>query len=207
MQSPAPLNSEPREIPLSVQLSLLSNIPEWIVGWGVSLCFFTLAFFPAVLLHDNSKYGAWFATCTFSIVGTLALCLAIYAWFINRKAVGLLRHGNMTQGKFFGVNPGTKGVNRILVEFSYQIDDKIYIVSTPLSGTSRFTIDTCKDVFYDPMQPEQSVVLYGLPDGVHFDEQAGRFWVHPLRYIPFLVIASIVCCEIVALAVLVIHAI
>jgi hypothetical protein len=62
-------------------------------------------------------------------------------------------------------------------------------------------------VFYDPMQPDKSVVLDGLPIGIHLDEMTGQFWTNPLRCVFPLVMASIVCAEIVAIVVLAIKAI
>ena len=201
------MNPEPREVPLSVRLYLrLCNLPEMDVGWMIALGFFSICvFFPATMLHDNTKFGAWQAVGIFSFVGLLALCFPIYTWFVGSKAIRLLRNGIATEAKFYGVNlMVTTSMSDII--FTYQVDEKTYMASKRATGKSRLTINTRKGVFYDPMYPEQSVVLDGLPKGIHFDEQTEQFDVYPLRLAFPLVAATIVCAEVIAIVVLVVRA-
>jgi hypothetical protein len=169
------------------------------------MIFCGLAIMPATMVHNDRIYGAWFATGIFSMVGMLALYFPVCAWFVGNKAIKMLQHGSTTSAKFFGVNlKGTWRTSPPVVEFTYQVEGKAYQTSTQMIGVSHFTIDTYKDVFYDPAQPEQSVVLL---ENILFDKQTGRFECSPLCYIPCLVVAGIICCEIIAITVLVVQAI
>jgi len=210
----------PRAVPLSVQLYLrLCDKPEAIVGAILAMGGFGAAMFFAIMLHAALQEGKepdrlWVGTGCFAAMGVCGLCYVIYTWFIRNKAIWLLQNGTMTQGKFLAVGPvpaeeKSKGLGMVMAEFTYQVDDKMYTASTRTFGASRLTFDTCKDIFYDPTQPEQSVVLDGLPDGVHFDEPTGRFWVNvsSYRYTASLLMAAIICLTIVILAVLVMTAI
>ena len=83
---------------------------------------------------------------------------------------------------------------------------KRYKASARALDTSRLTDEKYKTVLYDPMEPKQSIVLDGLPRGIRFDESTRRFWVNPLRLVLPLLLATIVCGEIVAIIVLAIKA-
>jgi len=157
------------------------------------------------MVHDGRIFGAWLATGIFSGIGMFALCVPIRAWFVGTKAVRLLQNGTATRANFFGVNlPGPKRVPPPpVVEFTYQVEDKTYSVSTSVFDAFHLTIDTCKDVFYNPMQPEQSVVL---PDAIHFDKQKGCFECSLPHYMPLLLTVTIICVEITAIIALVVRA-
>ena len=201
------MNTAPRTVPLSVRFYLgLSSTPDVRVGLFIAVVMFAVAILPATMVHDNRIFGAWLATWIFFGVGMCALCLPIRAWFVGKKAVRLLQTGTTAQAKFFGVNlPGTKGAAYPppIVGFTYQVEDKTYSVSTYVFDASSLTTNTAKDVFYDPMRPEQSVVL---PDAIHFDEQSGCFECSLLRYMPLLLAVSIICVEIVVIGVLAVRA-
>ena len=198
------MNTEPREVPLSARLYLrLSSTPDARAGLSFAFVMFSLAILLATMLHDTKISGAWLATGIFSAVGMLALCILFRAWFVGKKAVRLLQNGTATKGKLFGVTLQGWGIYPPpVVGFTYQIEEKTYSVVTHVYDASRLTINTYKDVFYDPIRPEQSVVL---PDAIHFDEQIGRFRCSPLRYMPLLLAATIICIEIVAIIVLVVR--
>jgi len=68
------------------------------------------------------------------------------------------------------------------------------------------TINTRKVAFYDPILPERSVLLDGLPNGIHFDEQTERFNVNSLHLVFPLAAASIVCAEMIAIITQVVRA-
>jgi hypothetical protein len=153
------------------------------------------------------------AGCLFGFVG---LCSSIYAWLAMGKAIYLLRDGEATGARYVGMN--STGVSdgeesnekrEMKVDFEYQVEGEKYIASVKVwnTDTSRLTEDKYKVVFYDPVQPSKSVVLEGLPKGIHFDETTGQFWTNPLRCVIPLVMATIVCGEIAAIVVLVILAI
>jgi hypothetical protein len=171
-----------------------------------AMLMFTLIILYFPLVHDDEVYVTLLTFLIF-VIGVLALFVPTLSWFAGSKAIRLLQNGTATRAKFFGVN--LVGANRAkapMVEFLYRVEDQAYSVFSEDSGASRLTIETCKDVFYDPMHPEQSVVLHGLPNGIHFDEQTGRFLCSPLRYMSMLLMATIVCGEIIAIAVQVVRA-
>ena len=90
------------------------------------------------------------------------------------------------------------------VDFEYQVDGATYKVSVKgfERELSRLTNAPCKVVFYDPMEPKQSMLLDKMPLGIYFDELTGRFGVNPLRLVPAFLLAALVCGEIVAIIVL-----
>ena len=93
------------------------------------------------------------------------------------------------------------------VDFEYQVDGEMYTASAQALDVSRLTDTKVKAVLYDPMQPDRSVVLDGLPQGIHLDELSGRFWVNPLCCVIPLLAAAIVGGEIIAILVMLILAI
>jgi len=93
------------------------------------------------------------------------------------------------------------------VDFEYQVDGETYTASVQALDTSRLTNAKVKVVLYDPMQPGRSIVLDGLPHGIHLDELTGRFWGNPLRCAIPLLAATIVCGEIIAILVMLVLAI
>ena len=195
-----------RKIPISVRLSLrLTATHEAEVGWGFAICGFLLALIAATVVHDNTIHGAWLAIGCGSLIGMFALYFPVYAWFIGGKKIRLLQNGAVTQARFHSVTlPGRRDINASIVDFEYQVDGKAYTASTYLSGAVCLTVTTCNAVFYDPLQPEQAAAL---PYDTDFDEQTERFGVHSLRWIWPLLKAIVVCGEVIAILVLVIHAI
>jgi len=145
-----------------------------------------------------------------SLIGVFGLCFPIYSWFVGKKAIRLLREGTATKARHLATTPTNMRVNKqsvMKVNFEYQVDGETYTASATALDISRLTDSPCKVVLYDPMQPEKSIVLDGLPYGINIDELSGRFWVNPLRCMFPLLMATIVCSEIVAIVVLVIRAI
>ncbi|MCL2120483.1 MAG: hypothetical protein FWH27_18880 [Planctomycetaceae bacterium] len=193
-------------MPISVRLSLrLTATPEANVGWVFAILGFSLALLAATVVHDNTKHGAWLAMGCGSLIGMFALYFPVHAWFVGGKKIQLLQNGTVTQAKFHSVTLSERrDINTPIVDFEYQVDGKAYTASTYLSGATRLTVTTCNAVFYDPLQPEQAAVL---PCGTDFDEQTGRFGVCSLRWIGPLLRAIVVCGEVIAILVLVIHAI
>ena len=196
----------PREIPLSVRLYLrLRSTPLATTGWGLALSFFGFALTPAFMVHNKDAFGALLAVGIGCFVGSLALLLPIYAWFVGGKAIRLLREGAATQATFYGVNlAGTSVINTPVVVFEYQVEGKTYTVSSQAFGKSHLTIATNSVVFYDPMLPDKAVVL---DDNIHFNESLGFFGCDMFCCLPPLSLASIVCGVIVAIVALVSRAI
>jgi len=145
-----------------------------------------------------------------SLFGIIGLCFPMYSWFVGGKAIHLLHDGTATSARFVGMEATGVRVNKqpvMKVHFEYQVDGERYTASAHALDTSRLTDSKYKTVLYDPMQPEKSVVLDGLPSGIHLDDLTGRFWVNPLRLALPLLAATIVSGQIVAIVVLVIRAI
>ena len=146
------------------------------------------------------------AGCVFGIGG---LCFPIYSWFAGGKAVRLLQYGIAAGAEYLDMNPTSRYDNNPLmkVDFEFQVAGEKYVTSAYALNTSRLTDAEHKIVFYDPMLPKRSVVLDGLPSGIHFDEFSGRFWSSPLRCLLPLLAAAIVCGQIVAIVILALQAI
>jgi len=176
--------------------------------------------------------GGWTMFAMFFGVGSLlamfGLCFPVYSWFDGGKAIDLLRNGTVTTARFRSMNATDmrfNGSSVINVDFEYQVEGEPYTASARVLDTSRltntmsktviydpikgetYTASTCKAVFYDPMQPSQSIVLDGLPSGLHLDELTGRFSVNPMRCVLPLLAATVVFGEIVAIIVFAIRAI
>jgi len=148
------------------------------------------------------------------LFGVIGLCFPIYSWFVGGKAIHLLRDGTVTGARFLGMvatntSVGSKHNSKPImkVNFEYQVDGERYTASAYALDTSRLTNDKYKTVLYDPIKPDKSVVLDGLPEGVRLDEMTGRFWVNPLCVVFPLLAATIVSGQIVAIVVFVIQAI
>ena len=145
-----------------------------------------------------------------TLFGIIGLCCPIYSWFVGGKAIRLLQDGIATGARFHGmVETGTRVNSQPImkVNFEYQVDGERYTASAHALDTSRLTNDKYKTVLYDPMKPDKSVVLDGLPKGVRLDEMTGRFWVNPMRVVFPLLAATIVSGQIVAIVVFVLRAI
>lgn len=158
--------------------------------------------------------GGWVFPLIFigagSLFGIIGLCFPICSWFSGGKAAQLLRGGDTTKARFLGMNSTNMQVNGrsvMKVDFEYQVNGETYTASARALETSRLTDADCQVVFYDPMQPDKSVVLNGLPQGIRLDEMTGRFWVNPLRCVIPLLAAAVVCGEIIAIVVMVVLAI
>jgi len=144
------------------------------------------------------------------LFGVVGLGFPIHSWFAGGKTIYLLHEGTAIGARFLDMNPTNAKVNDrpvMQVNFEYQVDGEEYTASAYALDTSRLTDTHYKMVLYDPMQPERSVVLDGLPSGVHIEDLTGRFWVNPLRLVLPLLAATIVCGQIIAIVVLVIRAI
>jgi len=144
-----------------------------------------------------------------TLFGVIGLCFSIYTWFAGGKAIPLLYDGTATVARFCGIEAtSTRIKNRTVmkVNFEYQVDGEEYTASAYALDTSRLTDTNYKTVLYDPMLPERSVVLDGLPEGVYIEDLTGRFWVNPLHLVIPLLAATIVFGEIIAVAVFVIRA-
>ena len=93
------------------------------------------------------------------------------------------------------------------VDFECEVDGEIFTVSVEETDISRLTDSKHKVVLYDPMEPKCSVVLDGLPSGIHFDEMSGQIHGNFLACVFPLFVAAIVGAEIVAVTVLAFKAI
>ena len=158
--------------------------------------------------------GGWIPIAAFfgmgSLFGVIGLCFPVYSWFAGGKTIHLLRDGTAAGARFRGMNPTNMQVNGrsvMKVDFEYQVDGETYTASAEALDTSRLTDTPCKAVLYDTMEPSRSLVLDGLPGGLHLDELTGRFWVNPLRCVLPLLAATIVCAEIIAIVVFAVRAI
>ena len=161
-------------------------------------------------MTPSGSQGALIFFVAGSLFGVIGLCFPIYSWFVGGKAIHLLRDGITTSARFVGMKETGVRVNRqpvMKVNFEYQVDGERYTASAHALDTSRLTDCKYKTVLYEPMQPERSVVLDGLPDGVHVEDLTGRFWVNPMRLVLPLLVATIVCGQIVAIVVFVLRAI
>jgi len=151
------------------------------------------------------------------LFGVGGLCIPIYSWFAGGKAICLLRNGTAIGAKFIGMvetgyavggnRGGRDGQPVMKANFAYQVSGERYTASAYALDTSRLTDCPYKTVLYDPVKPERSVVLDGLPEGVRIDELTGRFWVNPMRLVLPLLAAIIVSGQIIAIIVLAIRAI
>ena len=145
-----------------------------------------------------------------ALFGVIGLCFPIYSWFVGGRQAYILRYGIATGARFVDMNPTTTRVNKqpvMKVNFEFQVDGERYMASAYALDTSRLTNSKNKVIFYDPMRPDKSVVLDGLPRGIHLDEQTGWFQTNPLRCVLPLLAATVVCGQIVAIVVLAILAI
>ena len=193
----------PRDIPFFVRLHLrLCSSPAGMIGLTFATTFYLFACIPATVVHDHRKFGAWLAVILFSLIGTVGLSLAIYAWFLGGKVIRLLKTGIPVQAKFYAVNlAGSKLDRAPVIDFEYQVEDKTYTVSTQTIGISRFTRDICQTVFYNPASPEQAVVL---DNNIVFYETPERFdIVNQLRCMLALLAVAIICGAIITTAALI----
>ena len=135
--------------------------------------------------------------------------MPIYAWFTGGKAIRLFQDGTATGARYLDMNPTSTQVNNryvMKIDFEYQVADRFYTASAYALDTSRLTDGKSKIVFYDPTEPEKSVVLEGY-SGIQFDEVLGQFWTNPIRCALPLLAAGIVGAEIVAVIVFALRAI
>jgi len=165
------------------------------------------------------------------LFGVIGLCVLTYIWFAGGKKIHFLRDGTAIGARFFNREPtiyrvgggsgrvggrrgrvsSRHGINEgqpvMKVNFEYQVDGERHTASAYALDTSRLTDTKYTTVLYDPMQPEKSVVLDGLPSGVHIEDLTGYFWVNPMRLVLPLLAATTVCGQIVAIVVFVLRAI
>ena len=197
-------NITSRETPLSVRLYLrLCSTPEANIGWAFAIFGFGFALLAATVVHDNTKFGAGLAIGCGSVIGMFALYFPIRAWFIGGEMIRQIQDGIAIQATFHGVKLQDRKQNAATVDFEYQVNEKTYRVSTHIPGVYHLTTATCNVVFYDATQPEHAVAL---SHGINFDEQTERLAVNSFRWVSPLLSATIVCSEVVAVAVLVILA-
>ena len=201
----------PREIPFSLRLYLrqyLEDSPLALFGWliaGVGFLFIGIG----IIIPDNiGRLGFIGLSSPFAVVG---VWLAFYAWFVGGiKTIHFLQNGIATKARHLTTFPTGKQSDdtpEMQVDFEYQADGKKYTVSEKGFDVSRLTNAPCKVIFYDPVEPKQTMLLDKLPLSVYFDELTGRFGVNPLRLVPAFLAATIVCGEIITIVVMVILAI
>jgi len=202
----------PRGLPLSVRLylrmcsTLLPLFGWFFAGFGFMFALIVVS----AKTPEQDLMGVLVFVAFGSLFGVVGLCFPIYSWLTGGKVIRLLQDGIATKAKFLSVNPTNMRVNHrpvMKVDFEYQVDGETYTVSAQALDVSRLTDTKVKVVLYDPMQPGRSVVLDGLPQGIHLDELTGRFWVNPLRCVIPLLAAAIVGGEIIAILVMLILAI
>jgi hypothetical protein len=198
----------PRNLPISVCMYLrLCSTSLPLLGWliaGLTLMFSLLtmiATFPEDMEQDRLKIVLFISLFAF-----IGLCFPISSWFAGGRAIRLLQYGIATKARFLGPNPTNENSEQSpKFDFEYLVDDQTYTVTAQAQNDfqlSRLTDTKSKVVFYDPMQPDRSVVLDGLPCGIQFDEWTGQFRVNPLCNALPLLAATIVCGEIIAIIVL-----
>jgi len=199
----------PREIPLSLRLYLRMCAMDAQVGWLTAVFGFAFVIAGLIMLDlfgmiAMLMFGG--LGLLFAIVG---LCLPYYAWFVHGpKMLHCLQDGIAAKARHLATFPtgktfaGRKSVHKEMqIDFEYQVDGQQYMASVQGVGheLSRLTDAPCKVVFYDPTEPKQSMLLDKMPLDIYFDELTGRFGVQPVRLVPALLMAAIVCGEIVAI--------
>ena len=153
--------------------------------------------------------------CLFGVIG---LYSPIKGLFVGGKAIWLLQYGHAVIARYSGMEPTGMSIHRrgserdtliMNVNFEYQVSGNNYVASVQAleTDTFRWTETKTKFVFYDPMRPDKSVVLDGVPGGIQIDELTGRFKTNPLNYALQSLAAVVVFGQVVAIAVLVIRAI
>ncbi|MDR0327359.1 MAG: hypothetical protein LBI05_03585 [Planctomycetaceae bacterium] len=158
----------------------------------------------------NAILGLWIFIGAGSLFGLIGLCFPIASWRSGGKAIFMLQYGEAVKSRLLGAKPTNVSVNdqRVMkVDFEYQVEGTMYTASIKETDTSRLTDAKSKVVFYDPMQPERSIVWDGLPSAIRLDELTGQFGANPLYYILPLLAATIVCGELAAIIFFAIRAI
>ena len=199
----------PREIPLTLRLYLRQYSEDspfalfgWLIAGGLGFSFIGVG----VIVPDMPimvRLMCIGMSSPFAIVG---LWLVFYAWFVGGiKTIRFLQDGIATKVRLLTTFPTGKqsdNTPQMQIDFEYQVDGTKYKVSLTGFDISRLTDSPCKVVFYDPVEPQQSMLLDQLPRGIYFDELTERFRVNPLRVIPAFFMAAFVCGEIVTIIVL-----
>ena len=226
------ISHPPRDIPLSVRLDLRFCPPNLMSagrGWFLSVMGFAFALIVSSVTElDDLVPRNWgdiagevglphvfWGCCLFGVIG---LYSPIKGLFVGGKAVWLLQYGHAVIARYSGMEPTGMSIHRrgserdtliMNVNFEYQVSGNNYAASVQAleTDTFRWTETKTKIVFYDPMRPDKSVVLDGVPGGIQIDELTGRFQTNPLNYALQLLAATIVLVQIVAIVVLVIRAI
>jgi hypothetical protein len=137
-----------------------------------------------------------------SLFGLIGLCFPIAGWRSGGKAIFMLQYGEAVKARLLGTKPTNVSVNehRVMkVDFEYQVEGTMYTASAQAIDISRLTEDGSKIVFYDPMQPERSIVWEGLPSAIRFDKLSGQFGASVLPCIFPLLAAVIVFGELAAI--------
>ncbi|MCL2709252.1 MAG: hypothetical protein FWE95_00090 [Planctomycetaceae bacterium] len=205
------LDRTPREIPLSLRVYLRqysADVPYML--WGSVVAAFGFMFtlvgvsIPSEVAPLIAKLMFIGLSLPFGIVG---LYIVFSAWYVGGpKMIRFLQDGIATKARHFATKPTGKidsdlrgNQAEMQFDFEYQVDDKKHKFSVYGFDMSRWTDSPCKVVFYDPLEPSQSMLLDQFPLGVYFDELTGRFGVNPLRLVPAFLMAGIVCAEIAAI--------
>lgn len=151
-------------------------------------------------LTHGGVVQSWLLFCWVFGVGVGGLGLLANVWSEGGKAIRVLQYGLPVHAKYVGMK--TEGSGEISIDFEYQVSGKTYTVSAQAKDTSRLTDTEYKEVFYDPEQPDRSVVWDGLPHNIYYNKATGQFWIDPKRLILPLAAVVIVGCEIVAILLL-----
>lgn len=101
------------------------------------------------------------------------------------KALFLLQYGEIGKGHIIDMEPtGTVINNNPEMKLHYQFtanDGETYNAFAKTCNTTKLTDDSVEPLFYDAMEPNRSVLLDSLPNGIRIDELDGSFRANPLR--------------------------
>jgi len=204
------ISPAPREVSLSLRLYLRQywgDSPIAPVGWFIAGCGFAFAIAGLAVPDPPIIVKIMFIGMGL-LFGFVGLYCSFYAWFISGpKMIRFLHNGTATKARHLATFPtGKKNEDQpeMQVDFEYQADGQKHTASAQGYDISHLTDTLYKVVLYDPLEPKQSMLLDSFPRGIYFDEWTGRFQVNPLRCVPPLLAAIVVCGEIVAMIVLMI---
>lgn len=147
----------------------------------------------------------------------VGISIVLYGTFQGRKAIRLLQDGEVGRGRFIdmkatgisvgGAQPGIKAHHslqpkRYVMKLHYKFtadDGETYDAYATALDTSRLTDDSVEALFYDPMDPTQSVLLDSLPGKVRFDEMERTFKANPFRVVLPVLFCGLFIVELAAL--------
>ncbi len=123
-----------------------------------------------------------FVPLVFPAVGIgIVLC----AFFSGLKSLHLLQDGLVGRGKFIDMIPTGTSVNHrpvMKLRYKFKADDgEVYEAFATALETERLTDDAVEPLLYDPMEPNRSVLLDGLPGKIRYDDMERTFRTNPLR--------------------------